>query len=110
MIIAMGTIGGGGAKSGKGTAPTAGGSPKSLAPKMPAPKTPASSPAVPNGPQVHRRQGKGKGGMGSMTITSVPLHDEALAWLEKNAGSGKFGKIDKTRVAVAGMSCGGLEA
>ena len=37
------------------------------------------------------------------------LHDEALRWIEKNAGSGKYANVDKSRVAVAGQSCGGIE-
>jgi len=53
-----------------------------------------------------RRQMGGKGGMGA----DIKLQDEAIAWLEKSAGQGKFAKVDKTRIAVAGQSCGGLEA
>jgi hypothetical protein len=45
------------------------------------------------------------GGMGSDT----KLMTEAFSWIEKNAGSGKYANVDKTRVAVAGQSCGGVE-
>jgi len=38
-----------------------------------------------------------------------PLHEEALAWVEKNAGRGKYANVDKTRLGAAGQSCGGLE-
>jgi hypothetical protein len=34
----------------------------------------------------------------------------ALNWVEKNAGSGKYAHVDKTKVAAAGQSCGGLQA
>jgi dienelactone hydrolase len=35
---------------------------------------------------------------------------EALDWLDKYANQGKWANVDKTKVAVAGQSCGGLEA
>jgi hypothetical protein len=37
------------------------------------------------------------------------LQKEALKWVEGNAGQGKYAHLDKTRVAAAGQSCGGLE-
>jgi hypothetical protein len=57
-------------------------------------------------PRLERRQLGGKGGMGG----DVKLMDEALSWVQKNAGSGKYANVDKSRVAVAGQSCGGLES
>lgn len=47
-----------------------------------------------------------QGGMGG----DIKLHEEAIAWVLKNAGQGKYAKVDKDRMAVAGQSCGGLEA
>jgi hypothetical protein len=35
---------------------------------------------------------------------------ETLEWVDKNAGQGKWANMDKTKIAVAGQSCGGLEA
>jgi len=60
---------------------------------------------------IARRQlGKGgKGGMGGMG-SDTKLLTEALSWVEKNAGQGKYANVDKTRVAVAGQSCGGIES
>ena len=51
----------------------------------------------------------GKGGMGSMG-SDVKLQNEAFDWIEKNAGQGKYAKVDKNHVAIAGQSCGGLES
>ena len=47
------------------------------------------------------------GGSGS---TTYKMGIESLDWLAKNAGQGKWANVDKTKVAVAGQSCGGLEA
>jgi hypothetical protein len=58
---------------------------------------------------LFRRQGKGGKGMGGMG-GNVALQNEAFTWIEKNAGKGKYAKLDKTRVAIAGQSCGGLES
>jgi hypothetical protein len=58
------------------------------------------------GPALSRRQGKGLGGMGA----NVALQEEALTWLTKNAGKGKYANVDISRVAVAGQSCGGIES
>jgi hypothetical protein len=60
------------------------------------------------GKGLFRRQGKGKGGGGMGG--NVALQEEAFTWIEKNAGKGKYAKVDKTRVAIAGQSCGGLES
>lgn len=37
------------------------------------------------------------------------LQKSALDWVTKNAGQGKYANVDKSRIAVAGQSCGGLE-
>ncbi|KAL2816466.1 Alpha/Beta hydrolase protein [Aspergillus granulosus] len=43
--------------------------------------------------------------------TDVDYMKDALDWIERRAGSrGKYATVDATRVAVAGQSCGGLEA
>ncbi|KAL4930251.1 alpha/beta hydrolase family protein [Aspergillus undulatus] len=42
--------------------------------------------------------------------TDVQLMKDALDWIEENAGTGKYTTVDTSRVAVAGQSCGGLEA
>lgn len=34
----------------------------------------------------------------------------AANWAEKVAGTGKYANVDKSRIAVAGWSCGGLQA
>jgi hypothetical protein len=34
----------------------------------------------------------------------------SLDWVHKTAGSGKYTHIDKTKIAAAGQSCGGLQA
>ncbi|KAL4786409.1 hypothetical protein BJX76DRAFT_346250 [Aspergillus varians] len=41
--------------------------------------------------------------------TTVQLMKDALDWVEKKAGTGKYSTVDTTRLAVAGQSCGGLE-
>jgi acetyl esterase/lipase len=41
---------------------------------------------------------------------AAALQKEALNWVEKNAGQGKYANVDKSRIAVAGQSCGGLES
>jgi hypothetical protein len=42
--------------------------------------------------------------------TSAKYGKETLDWLEKNAGQGKYANVNKSKIAVAGQSCGGLEA
>jgi len=91
MIIAMGSLGGGkggfgGMFGGKGG-------------------TGGKSPFGPRA-AVSQLTSRQMGGMGSDT----KLMEEAFAWIEKNAGTGKYINVDKTRVAVAGQSCGGIEA
>jgi len=58
---------------------------------------------------ARRQLGKGKGAMGGMG-SDTRLHDEAFKWIEQNAGKGKYANVDKSRVAVAGQSCGGVES
>jgi hypothetical protein len=50
-----------------------------------------------------------KGMTSGLNANRSPLHEEALAWVEKNAGAGKYANVDKTRLGAAGQSCGGLE-
>ncbi|KAL4969934.1 uncharacterized protein BDV14DRAFT_209075 [Aspergillus stella-maris] len=42
--------------------------------------------------------------------TNVQLMKDALDWISNKAGSGKYAAVDSSLVAVAGQSCGGLEA
>ncbi|KAL4937864.1 hypothetical protein BDV06DRAFT_215582 [Aspergillus oleicola] len=42
--------------------------------------------------------------------TDVQLMKDALDWIGEKAGSGRYATVDTSRVAVAGQSCGGLEA
>ncbi|KAL6234360.1 hypothetical protein BDW75DRAFT_241172 [Aspergillus navahoensis] len=42
--------------------------------------------------------------------TDVEMMRDALDWIEDRAGSGRYRTVDAGRVAVAGQSCGGLEA
>jgi dienelactone hydrolase len=35
---------------------------------------------------------------------------ESLDWIDKSAGQGKYAAMDKSKIVVAGQSCGGLEA
>jgi hypothetical protein len=41
--------------------------------------------------------------------TKYTMQIDALNWIDKNAGQGKYAYLDKTRIAAAGQSCGGLE-
>jgi hypothetical protein len=50
-----------------------------------------------------------KGMTSGLNANRSPLHEEALAWVEKNAGTGKYANVDKSRLGAAGQSCGGLE-
>jgi hypothetical protein len=43
------------------------------------------------------------------TTTQKDLVD-SIDWIYKNAGQGKFAAVDKTKLAAAGQSCGGLQA
>jgi len=35
---------------------------------------------------------------------------DAIDWVYKNAGQGRFASVDKTKLAAAGQSCGGIQA
>jgi hypothetical protein len=42
----------------------------------------------------------------STKATDLP---EAIEWIYKNAGTGAYANVDKTRLAAAGQSCGGIQ-
>jgi dienelactone hydrolase len=42
--------------------------------------------------------------------TTAAMLTQSLNWIDKDGDGGKYGKIDKTRIAAAGQSCGGMEA
>jgi hypothetical protein len=46
---------------------------------------------------------------GSGSTTSKTMKD-SIDWIASKAGSGEFATIDATKIAAAGMSCGGIEA
>ena len=53
------------------------------------------------------------GGTSSISFgqTTSKMLIESFDWIEKNARSGSYaGKIDPSKIVVAGQSCGGLEA
>jgi hypothetical protein len=104
MIIAMGLLGGGG----KGPK-TPKGEGLELQSVCLSPLTVLDAESAGKRPGFLQRR-QGKGGRGPSIQPTSPLHEEAFAWLEKNAGKGKYANVDKSRVAIAGMSCGGLEA
>jgi hypothetical protein len=35
---------------------------------------------------------------------------DAIDWVSKNGGTGKYAHVDKTKIAAAGQSCGGIQA
>jgi hypothetical protein len=35
------------------------------------------------------------------------MQKDSLAWIDANAGKGKFANVDGKRIAAAGQSCGG---
>jgi hypothetical protein len=52
--------------------------------------------------------GAPNGGLGDKTLaTDMP---SAIEWVYKNAGKGEYAYLDKTKIAAAGQSCGGLQA
>jgi hypothetical protein len=52
--------------------------------------------------------GAPNGGLTDKTLaTDMP---QAIDWVYKNADSGKYPYLDKTKIAAAGQSCGGLQA
>jgi hypothetical protein len=55
----------------------------------------------------------GKDNPNGVAETSNPnptLMVQGLDWVTKNAGTGKYANVDKTRIAAAGQSCGGIQA
>jgi hypothetical protein len=50
-----------------------------------------------------------KGMTSELNNPQADLQKKALDWVDKNAGQGKYANLDKTRIAAAGQSCGGLE-
>ena len=46
----------------------------------------------------------------SHSQTTAASLTAAATWVEKVAGTGKYAAVDKTRMAVSGWSCGGLQA
>jgi hypothetical protein len=47
---------------------------------------------------------------GLLTMTKGTDMIDAIDWVYKNAGSGQYAHIDKSRLAVAGQSCGGVQS
>ncbi len=50
------------------------------------------------------------GAPGGTGRTTSKLMSDAIAWITAKAGSGVYAAADPTRIAAAGMSCGGAEA
>ena len=43
--------------------------------------------------------------------TSAAMLTQSMDWItKKNGDGGRYGKLDKTKIAAAGQSCGGMEA
>jgi hypothetical protein len=42
--------------------------------------------------------------------TSVAMMRGSIDWISQNAGRGTYANVDASRIAAAGMSCGGTEA
>lgn len=42
--------------------------------------------------------------------TSADQMKQAINWAQSNAGKGNYANMDASRIAAAGMSCGGTEA
>ncbi|KAK0614439.1 hypothetical protein B0T14DRAFT_309274 [Immersiella caudata] len=49
-------------------------------------------------------------GMAEASYPNPVLHNEGLDWVTKHAGKGNYSHVDASRLAVAGMSCGGIQA
>jgi hypothetical protein len=47
---------------------------------------------------------------GSASGTKGTDLPDAIDWVHKNAGSGKWAHVDKSKIAAAGQSCGGVQA
>jgi hypothetical protein len=42
--------------------------------------------------------------------TSPAMLTESMDWVDAGKDAGKYGKLDKTKIAAAGQSCGGMQA
>jgi dienelactone hydrolase len=49
-------------------------------------------------------------GPSSRATTTASSLTAAADWVDKVAGTGKYAAVDKTRMAISGWSCGGLQA
>ncbi|GES60162.1 hypothetical protein ATEIFO6365_0002049400 [Aspergillus terreus] len=47
---------------------------------------------------------------GASGSTSWEMMADAVSWISAQAGAGRYAAVDASRIAVAGQSCGGLEA
>jgi len=52
----------------------------------------------------------GKPGAGMSSTTKASDLPDAIDWIYANAGKGPYATVDKTRLAAAGQSCGGIQA
>jgi hypothetical protein len=52
----------------------------------------------------------GKPGAGMASATKANDLPDAIDWVYANAGKGAYATVDKTRLAAAGQSCGGIQA
>jgi hypothetical protein len=52
----------------------------------------------------------GKPGAGFASQTKAKDLPDAIDWVYANAGKGAYATVDKTRLAAAGQSCGGIQA
>lgn len=52
----------------------------------------------------------GKPGAGFQSQTKAKDLPDAIDWVYANAGKGKYATVDKTKLAAAGQSCGGIQA
>lgn len=58
---------------------------------------------LPNGPE-------NPNGLAQTSNPDPSLHLAGLDWVTAHAGKGEFAQVDGSRVAVAGMSCGGIQS
>jgi hypothetical protein len=49
-------------------------------------------------------------GAGQRSVSLANDLPDAIEWVHKNAGQGQWATVDKTRLAVSGQSCGGIQA
>jgi hypothetical protein len=52
----------------------------------------------------------GKPGAGMSSTTKASDLPDAIEWVYANSGKGPYTTVDKTRLAAAGQSCGGIQA